>query len=237
MMTTDLQNVEPTFPPSHHAVIILAAGLSTRLGTPKQLLYKNGQPLIEIMTIAALQTQPATVIIVSQTQSSELSQILADIQALSNRNQIVINPTPEKGMGQSLYLAINQLKTLAENLEIEHLLILGVDQIHLGSAHLQCLLAEKQAAKNKVVVASRYPKDGAIIANAHHSDVIGLPIAIDYAKLIDWQEKIFGDQGLRSLLRSLDACQIATITNPKLCYDIDTKGQLELAQKNGWLDS
>ncbi|WP_169391406.1 MULTISPECIES: nucleotidyltransferase family protein [Psychrobacter] len=236
-MTTHLQNAEPIFPPSHHAVIILAAGLSTRLGTSKQLLYKNNQPLIEVMTKEALQTQPAAVIIVSQTQSNELSQILHDIQALSNRNQIVINPTPEKGMGQSLYLAINQLKTLAENLEIEHLLILGVDQIHLDSAHLECLLAEKQAAKNKVVVASRYPKDGAIIADAHHSDVIGLPIAIDYAKLIDWQEKIFGDQGLRSLLRSLDACQIATITNPKLCYDIDTKGQLELAQKNGWLDS
>lgn len=236
-MTIDLQNVEPTFPPSHHAVIILAAGLSTRLGTPKQLLYKQGQPLIEVMTNAALQTQPAAVIIVSQTQSNELFQILPDIQALSNRNHIVINPAPEKGMGQSLYLAINPLKTLAENLEIEHLLILGVDQIHLDSAHLQYLLAEKKAAKNKVVVASRYPKEGAIIANAHHSDVIGLPIAIDYAKLIDWQEKIFGDQGLRSLLRSLDACQIATITNPKLCYDIDTKGQLELAQKNGWLDS
>jgi len=235
-MTTDLQNAEPTFPPSHHAVIILAAGLSTRLGTPKQLLYKNNQPLIEVMTKEALQTQPAAVIIVSQNQSNELFQILPDIQALSNRNHMVINPTPEKGMGQSLYLAINPLKTLAENLEIEHLLILGVDQIHLDSAHLQCLLAEKKAAKNKVVVASRYPKEGAIIANAHHSDVIGLPIAIDYAKLIDWQEKIFGDQGLRSLLRSLDACQIATITNPKLCYDIDTKGQLELAQKNGWLD-
>ena len=43
--------------PPNHAVIILASGLSHRLGQPKQLLEKQGKPLINYMTMLALVTQ------------------------------------------------------------------------------------------------------------------------------------------------------------------------------------
>ncbi len=229
-MTTDFQNAVPT---SHHAVIILAAGLSTRLRTPKQLLCKRGQPLIEVMTKEALKTNPAAVIIVSQNRSAKLADVLTSLSKLSNRNYIVINTTPEKGMGQSLNLGIETLKSLPENFEINRVLILGIDQLHLDSAHLQQLLTVK-----KVVAASSYPKDDAEPANVDdlRANIVGLPIAIDYAKLIEWRHQLSGDKGLRLLIRSLDACQIATITNPKLCYDIDIPSQLKFAQKNDWLD-
>lgn len=229
-MTTEFQDAVPT---SRHVVIILAAGLSTRLGTPKQLLCKHGQPLIEVMTKAALKTNPAAIIIISQNQSKNLADVLTSLSKLSNRNYIVINPAPEKGMGQSLNLGIKMLKSLPESFGINRVLILGIDQIHLNSDFLQKLLAVK-----KVVAASRYPKDCNASANLDdpRANIVGLPIAIDYAKLMEWQDKLSGDKGLRVLIRSLDACQIATLTNPKLCYDIDTKSQLEFAQKNGWLD-
>ncbi|WP_201536216.1 nucleotidyltransferase family protein [Psychrobacter ciconiae] len=229
-MTVELQGAVPN---SHHAVIILAAGLSTRLGTPKQLLCKHGQPLIEVMTKEALKTNPAAVIIVSQNQSKNLADVLTSLSKLSNRNYIVINRAPEKGMAQSLSLGVEALKTLASSADIKRVLILGIDQIHLDSAHLQELLTVK-----KVVGASSYPKDEAALINADdpRANIVGLPIAIDYAKLTPWQDKLSGDKGLRALIRSLDACQIATVINPKLCYDIDTKAQLEAAQSKGWLD-
>lgn len=230
-MTVKWQDAVPN---SHHVVIILAAGLSLRLGTPKQLLCKNGQPLIEFMAKEALKTNPAAVIIVSQNRLAKLADVLTSLSKLSNRNQIVINPAPEKGMGQSLYLGIEALKPLAKRFNINRVLILGVDQLHLNSDYLQKLLAVK-----KVVAASRYPKEPAALVNPNdpRANIVGLPIAIDYAKLIKWQDQLSGDKGLRTLIRNLDDSQIATLHHSKLCYDIDTKSQLEFAQKNGWLDN
>ncbi len=48
------------FSDSHsHAVILLASGLSRRLGQPKQLLNKNNESLICYMTRLAMLTQPS----------------------------------------------------------------------------------------------------------------------------------------------------------------------------------
>ena len=48
----------------NHAVIILASGLSQRLGQPKQLLVKNGEPLIVDMMQLAMNTNPHTVVVI-----------------------------------------------------------------------------------------------------------------------------------------------------------------------------
>ncbi|HBL96818.1 MAG TPA: nucleotidyltransferase family protein, partial [Psychrobacter sp.] len=45
----------------NHAVIILASGLSQRLGQPKQLLVKNGELLIVHMIRSAVSTNPQAV--------------------------------------------------------------------------------------------------------------------------------------------------------------------------------
>ncbi len=42
----------------NHAIILLASGLSRRLGEAKQLLYKNGVPLINHMLQLAVSTNP-----------------------------------------------------------------------------------------------------------------------------------------------------------------------------------
>src|SRR5690242_6544060 len=47
-----------------HAVIILAAGASTRLGRPKQLISINGESLLNRTIRAAVKTQPAQTLLV-----------------------------------------------------------------------------------------------------------------------------------------------------------------------------
>jgi len=69
-----------------------------------------------------------------------------------------------------------------------------------------------------------------------NTNIMGLPIAIDYELLTQWQPTLTGDKGLRNLIRSLDDKQLHVIDNIKLSLDIDTPEQLSFAQQQGWLD-
>ena len=47
-----------------HAVVLLAAGESRRLGEPKQLVVVDGEPLVRRAALAAIETRPAQALIV-----------------------------------------------------------------------------------------------------------------------------------------------------------------------------
>ncbi|MFP3355398.1 hypothetical protein R0K04_29060, partial [Pseudoalteromonas sp. SIMBA_153] len=77
----------------------------------------------------------------------------------------------------------------------------------LDEPHLTALLAGKQT-----VVASRYHNWRRLEKHQNRdekvSDIIGLPLAIDYKLLRQWQSELTGDKGLRHLIRGLPADQI-----------------------------
>ena len=141
--------------PPNHAVIILASGLSHRLGQPKQLLEKQGKPLINYMTMLALATQPKAVIVVIPQQDTAITDVIETavnrLTAPNSSIQIVSNPNPRLGMAKSLSLAIDALKS-QHDLAMKRVLIMGVDQVLLSAPHLDQLLAQ-----DNIVVASRYP--------------------------------------------------------------------------------
>lgn len=227
-----------------HAVIILASGLSQRLGHSKQLLNKDDQPLICTMIKQALATQPQTVVIVIPQDNPEIVAAIATVVTklvIENSNvTTVINLTPETGMAHSLYLGIEALTDLenANNSAMsssvnKRVLILGVDQVLLDSRHLNALLAGKHQ-----VVASSYShlhKDFSL--NKFKDKIVGLPISIDYSLLKQWQTALTGDKGLRHLIRSLPSNQISTVINKQLSYDIDTPEQFAYAKQQRWLDN
>ncbi len=231
----------------NHAVIILASGLSQRLGQAKQLLKKEGELLICYMTKLALVTQPeATIIVLPEGNSL----IVSAITELSTQHAIihtVTNPTPKTGMAHSLYLGVEALSRLVsvdscDNLLINRVLIMGVDQVLLDKEHLQALLAGSQR-----VVASSYSSlsnlsnkqdlDEKIATNTSNKDIVGLPLVIDHELLNKWQALLTGDKGLRHLIRGLPANQISSVNNQQLSYDIDTPYQLAHARAQRWIDS
>lgn len=215
----------------NHAVIILASGLSQRLGQPKQLLKRQGQPLITYMTKLALATQPQTLIVVIPSHNQAISAVMSEIAKQNASLQIVLNSVPEVGMAHSLSLAIQALKS-SRNVKYDRVLIIGVDQVLLDSNHLQHLLAG-----TKTVVASSYfCIDNPSITNKLTDPIVGLPLVIDYDLLSQWQPLLKGDKGLRHLLRALPCEQVSTVNNPHLSYDIDTPAQLSYAREQGWLD-
>lgn len=145
-------HLKPTNPLnlSNHAVIILASGLSLRLGQAKQLLCKDGEPLICFMTKLALFTKPQAIIIVIPDNQPLIASAMNELAFQYSMIQMVVNPTPEIGMAYSLDLAIEAVTQLTSSL-IERVVIMGVDQVLLDEQHLVKLLADKRS-----VVASAY---------------------------------------------------------------------------------
>lgn len=239
---------------NNHAVIILASGLSQRLGQPKQLLRKNNATLIGHMTTLALLSQPALIVVVIPQHQPAIAEAMASVIKDANiakdtttlsTIKVVANPSPKSGMGESLALGIQSLIDFEPSQGIgviNRVLIMGVDQILLDRVHLQNLLATEHS-----VVASGYqhlddcyfvnpPLIDVDFVNQPQSDIVGLPIAIDYERLQQWQSTLIGDKGLRQLIRALPADQLGIVINHQLSYDVDTPEQLDYFRQKNWLD-
>lgn len=240
---------------SSHTIILLASGLSRRLGEAKQLLYKNGVPLINHMLQLAASTNPQVIIVVIPKNEASIASEVAKLSDTHLHIKTVINQTPETGMGHSLYVAIEALTYFVSNKNfndknsnhktVERVLIMGVDQVLLDIEHVNELLAGKH-----LVVASGYEhwqifdmlsKDDHIerradAKNETKNPIVGLPLVIDYQLLKQWQLHISGDKGLRHLIRALSPSEIRTVFNKQLSYDIDTPEQLAYARQQGWVD-
>lgn len=218
---------------SPHAVIILASGLSLRLGYSKQLLSKDNQPLIHYMSKLALATEPKAVFIVIPQDNQAIVASISELVTKNSNVIVIVNPTPKTGMAHSLSLAIKALKHVNLDSFIKRVLIIGIDQVLLDKPHLTQLLLAKQS-----VVASRYTHlNEDFSVNHSKANIVGLPIAIDYKLLRQWQSQLQGDKGLRHLIRGLADEQVKAVINNKLSYDIDTPEQFAFAQAQGWLDS
>jgi len=219
----------------NHAVIILASGLSQRLDQPKQLLVKNGEPLITYITRLAIITNPQVIVIVIPDNHHLIASTITELENQHPIVQILVNPQADTGMAHSLSLGIGKIAAF-ESTSIDRVLIMGVDQVLLDEPHLTALLAGKQT-----VVASRYHSWQRLEKHQNLdkavSDIIGLPLAINYKLLRQWQSELIGDKGLRHLIRGLPADQIGEVDNDQLSYDIDTPEQLAFAKQKGWLDS
>ena len=242
----------------NHATIILASGLSQRLGQAKQLLNKDSEPLICYMTKLALATQPQAIIVVIPEDNPLIDTAIEDMIDQQDKVRRVINPTPETGMGHSLCLGIEALNRLdsadsCDSLLINRVLIMGVDQILLDEEHLLTLLAGTQTVvasgysslenwsnwqdlDEKAVIDKKNAIDETTATETLKKDIVGLPLAIDYKLLRQWQALLTGDKGLRYLIRGLRPSQISTVDNHQLSYDIDTPDQLAHARARKCLD-
>ena len=214
-----------------HSVMILASGLSTRLGYPKQWLSKEGDPLLIYMMKQALATQPQAIIVVIPKGNVAIEKAVNLLTVQTTAITVVVNANPETGMAHSLSLAIDALPH-NDTLSNHRVLIMGVDQVLLDSQHLKNLLVG-----NSSVSASRYRYwDNLAMLKETNESLLGLPLVIDYEQLKPWQTHLEGDKGLRDLIRALPPNQIAHVDNHLLSYDIDTPEQLAYARQQNWLD-
>lgn len=84
-----------------HAIVLLAAGNSSRMGAPKQLLQYGGRPLLRHAAETALASQASRVVVVLGARAPELSPVLDGLPV-----ETVENPHWSQGMGTSIRAGI-----------------------------------------------------------------------------------------------------------------------------------
>ncbi|WP_316826211.1 nucleotidyltransferase family protein [Pedobacter miscanthi] len=164
----------------HTAIIILAAGNSSRLGKPKQLLTYNGFTLLDIVIKEALKTTFRPVIVV-------LGAYAAEIIKSSHHPEItyVNNQEWEKGMSSSIATGLKTALIL--NLEIENAIIAVADQVHISSEIFETLVQTKQKSHKNIVTCA-------------YAQTLGTPVLFNknyFEELL----KLNGQSGAKSLIQ------------------------------------
>ena len=178
--------------------IILAAGESSRFGTPKQLADWQDSNLLQHTINITKSLFDKNIVVV-------LGANAGLIQSRINSNDIAIEMNDEwqSGMSSSIRAGI---KALPE--DTEAVMILLCDQPLIGKSSFKKLIDLWQQ-RPKSIVASEY------------LDTLGVP-AIFPVSFFSQLELLQGDKGAKQLLMSMKE-QVLTISVPEASIDIDTQ--------------
>jgi molybdenum cofactor cytidylyltransferase len=180
------------------AIILLAAGCSSRLGRPKQLLPFRGKTLLRHAAEVALAAELGPVFVVLGAVVEECREAL-----LGAPVTLLINEAWDEGMGGSIAVGAQHLDETVHGAAI----VMLCDQPGIAPVMLR-ELDRKQRMSGAVVVASRC--DG----------VLGPP-ALFAASLFPRLRVLRGAQGARGLMR--DEVNVVAIECPEAAWDIDTE--------------
>jgi molybdenum cofactor cytidylyltransferase len=177
--------------------IVLAAGLSTRMGQPKLLLVRHGTTLLT-RTVRAVTRTTGSVPRVVVPPSGPVARLVR-----RHGWPVVVNPDPADGIGRSLACAVRA--TTADAV----LVFLGDEPDVVPSVVAAVLEA-----------AERCP--AALAVSPEYRGVPGHPVLLR-AALFPILSVLSGDHGARSVLRTLEAgqwCRLPIDRDPPI--DIDT---------------
>jgi len=183
------------------AAVILAAGGSTRLGQPKQLVHVAGQPLVRRTAQTAIDSGCSSVVVVLGSAAAVVRTAVDDLPV-----RYVTNPSWMEGVGTSIACGV---RVVADH-QLAGCLVLPCDQIMLTAVILTALVNRFRQGDEQVV-ASRY------------AGTVGPP-AIFAPELFGHLMKLRGDNGAKRILQA--SSRTATVNFPGGELDIDTEEDL-----------
>jgi molybdenum cofactor cytidylyltransferase len=199
---------------SRVAAVVLAAGGSTRMGSPKQLLPVNGESLIRRAAKTALASRCAAAFVVVGAHASAVTRQLHGLGLV-----VVRNPRWRDGLGSSIGVGVGEVA--AAHPAFDAALITLVDQPAVTSALLDRLLRAAEAAPAGLVA-------------CEYAGTVGVP-ALFAACHFNALRALKGDRGGKALL-SAHADAVVRIPFGPAAIDIDTPEDYRRALMNvsGW---
>jgi molybdenum cofactor cytidylyltransferase len=180
--------------------IILAAGESSRLGQPKQLLRFRGKTLVHTIINAACEGGCSPVVVVTGSSGENIHAALANTNVMQVQNAMW-----QRGIGGSIRKGVEALIGHAPG--VDAVVLLVCDQPAVNARVIESLIAMHKT-KKKEIVASRY------------ADTVGVPALFDrslFARLLSLSD----EAGAKSIILQNPEC-VAHFAFPEGAVDIDT---------------
>jgi molybdenum cofactor cytidylyltransferase len=150
---------------TNEAIVLLAAGNSSRMGAPKQTLDIGGQTLLNHAVSCALSSQIPNVVVVLGANLAETQNLVHGLPIMT-----VVNPDWNRGMGKSLKLGVS--KAIEMNPMLEGIMIMVCDQPRVTVTHIN-EMGRIHIIKRPLAVASEY------------NGTLGVPVLFDRSVFSD----------------------------------------------------
>jgi molybdenum cofactor cytidylyltransferase len=187
--------------PTAYGIIILAAGNSSRLGEPKQLLTYQGKSLIRRIAEAGIEAIGDPVIIVTGSNAALIENELLPLPC-----HHAFNADWQEGMSSSIRTGITKLLEIAPN--VTGVILAVSDQPFVASSLFKDLI-EKAKTENAGIVACAY------------GDTLGTPVLFT-RKYFDELLSLTGAEGAKKLLK-MHRNDVVSHSFPLGTVDIDTR--------------
>ncbi len=188
-------------PRDEYGIVILAAGNSSRLGEPKQLLQFQGKSLIRHIAEAALETVGDNVIVVTGSNAEAIETELKSLPC-----KLAFNTDWQEGMSASIKTGINALQLY--NQPVKGAILAVSDQPFVSAEVFNALIINfEETAKG--IVACRY------------SDSLGTP-AFFAASYFPTLLQLTGTEGAKKLFKRFPD-DVSAYPFPQGNIDIDTQ--------------
>lgn len=186
-------------------IIVLAAGESSRLGHPKQLLAYRGQTLLQYTLEQATASNAQQVVVVLGASADTIKKGINDDEI-----DVVINADWKEGMASSIRTGTKNITEV--NPSVDGIILLVCDQPFVDTALLNNLITTHQKTNKRIVACS-------------YENTFGPP-AFFHQSLFPELLQLKGDTGARSIVQHhLD--DVEAIPFPQGTFDVDTAADYE----------
>ena len=191
----DLENV---------GAIVLAAGISQRMGLPKQLLDFRGEPLVRRATAAALDAGCSPVVVVTGANAKATRQLLRGLKVRE-----VENEQWQSGLSSSIRAGVAAV--IETNSQTDAIVVLLCDQPFVTGEVTAKLIAAYREKRGSIVASSYGDTFGvpALFGKAHYTELMALE----------------GMAGAKQLIQKHFA-EVHLVNFPEGAIDIDTPEDL-----------
>lgn len=194
---------------AENIILILAAGNSSRLGEPKQLILIDGTTLLNKVVVEGIRSNASKVVVMLGAYSQEIKSRLPEYPGRLNT---VVFPDWEKGMGATIKIGVDRI--LLNYPDVDNLIIATCDQPYVDYSLFNQLIEKADANTQLNIIASRY-----------NVDSYGVPVLFKKERL-DLLLDIDDTKGAKSVVLK-HLAESGFVDFPQGAIDIDTRQDLE----------